>query len=653
MIVLDEEIIKNIKSLGIDMIRKAGSGHPGIVLGAAPILYTLYSRHLHINANDPNWMNRDRFILSAGHGSALLYATLFMAGLDYSISDLQAFRQLHARVPGHPEIEVSPYIEATTGPLGQGVATAVGIALAQKIMESYFLLEDRETLFDYYTYVLCGDGDLMEGVSYEASSFASVNGLDHLIVLYDSNRTTLDAKTDFVFEENIKQRFEAMGWHTEEVQDGSNVEEIDKAIIKAKKEKKPSLIEIHTVLGKDSLLEDTNLVHGAPLKEEDYVQLKEKWNWRKEPFYFDPVLKENFKNKINARSSLKYKEFEEKKKKCPKKEELYFLETEQSISIDCHKIPLDNKGKPTRISNGILMNATQDQIPFWIGGSADLSSSTNAYLKDGGKLTRENYLGKNIAFGVREHAMGAILNGLSLNHFKCFGSTFLAFSDYMKPAIRLSALMKRPICYIFTHDSILIGEDGPTHQPIEHLTMLRSIPNLYTFRPCDEREIRGCLKVIVASTETPSALVLARTGGTLLPTSNEDYVSKGAYIIRKERGKRDATLIATGTEVEVAYHIAETLWEENKIDLRVVSMPSMELFRKQSSVYQEEILPRNTENIVLEAGASLSWGIFVSSPEYLITIDQFGYSGKAEDVKKVVRFQEKDIKERIERLVRK
>lgn len=641
---MDEKIINQIKALGIDMIDQAKSGHPGIVLGAAPILYTLYSKHIHVCKEDKSWPNRDRFILSAGHGSALLYATLFMSGLDYTIEDMKAFRQIHSRTPGHPEIEASPYIEGTTGPLGQGLAMAVGMALSQKILSSKFLQKTGENLFDYYTYVLCGDGDLMEGISYEASSFAGAQNLDHLIVLYDSNRTTLDHKTDFVFEEDIQMRFKAMGWHTIEVQNGNDWREIDEAIRKAKKTNKPSLIEVHTTIGKDSLLEDTTQVHGSILSKEDIKQLKHKWGIER-PFSVNPLLQENFNKQIQKRSDAKYQIFQKQAE--PYKEELDFLIKDSPISISFDSVPLEESA--TRISNGKLMQSLASQIPFFIGGSADLSSSNKTYLEEMGDLTRENPNGRNILFGVREHAMGAILNGLSMSHFRCFGSTFLVFSDYMKPAIRLSALMKRPICYIFTHDSISVGEDGPTHEPIEHIPMLRAIPNLYTFRPCDERELRGCWKEILASTQTPSALLLSRTGGSIIPGSDEEKSRKGAYILRKEKHIPQAILVSTGTEVETAYHIAEALWKEKQIDLRVVSMPSLEIFQKQSEIYQKEILPQNIIKIVIEASSQNS---FIPDSTHYLTLQSFGYSGKAIDVKKTLHFTEEEIKYQVERLVK-
>lgn len=652
---MDEQIIQNIKSLGLDMIENAKSGHPGIVLGAAPILYTLYSRHMHVYNHQPEWINKDRFILSAGHGSALLYATLFMAGLDYQLEDLKQFRTLHARVPGHPEVETSSFIDASTGPLGEGVGMAIGMALAQKILQTKCGTE-KSTLFDYYIYVLCGDGDLMEGISYEATSFAGVQNLDHLILLYDSNHISLDGPTDTVFHEDITKRFEAMGWYTDVVENGEDIEKIDIAIQKAKLEFKPSLIQIHTTIGKDSLFENTSMVHGKPLTREDTLQIKEKLHIPRVPFYVNSKAKEAFQNKIKTRSQNKYTKwkhlYEQYRDDRKNIEDLEYLQKRDSIKTDaftyqCVFMPRE----ATRDSNGKIMNEIAKQIPYFVGGSADVSSSTKTHLHAFETITKDNYDGRNISFGVREHAMGAILNGLSLNHFRVFGSTFLVFADYLKPAIRLSALMKEPVTYIFTHDSIYVGEDGPTHQPIEQLSMLRSIPNLYTFRPCDAKEIIGAWNIILSQTQTPSALILSRHEVPIQKGSNIEAVAKGAYILKKEYQHLDGILLATGTEVETSRLIAEQLYQEKHTDLRVVSMPCMELYKKQDLSYQEAIIPPNIPVIVLEAGSSLGWEGFVTNKDYLLTIDHFGKSGRPEEVLFYCGYTLEQLKQKIETLI--
>lgn len=644
------------------MIGTAGSGHPGIVLGAAPILYTLYSRHINYSFTDKNWLNRDRFVLSAGHGSALLYATLYMAGFDYKIEDLKRFRKFGSITPGHPEYGICPGVEATTGPLGQGLAMAVGMALGEKILEDMFRFSKTSTafsnqsLFDYYTYVLCGEGDLMEGIGYEASSLAGTLGLSKLIILYDANQITLDGAAQASFTENVMGRFAAMGFYTIEVGKGDSIEAIDKAIIKAKKSGKPSFIKINTTIGKGSLLEGTNTVHGKPLTEEDTAQLKKKLGLMGSPFYVGEQIRENFHNRIVGRGSQKYEEYS-------KKLELYKKEGENAEALslfiedrplDISPIPYDFqnvKKEPTRVSSGKILNTLARYVPNLVGGSADLSSSTMTYLQDYPAIQKGNFNGKNIWFGVREHAMGAILNGLSLTHFKVFGSTFLAFADYMKPAIRLSALMKRPVHYIFTHDSIYVGEDGPTHEPIEQLAMLRSTPNLSVFRPCDARETLGCYRCMLKSSSTPSALILTRQDVPLLATSSTEEVARGAYIVRSEQKQLHAIFVATGSEVPVAIHLADEFAREIGLDIRVVSMPCKELYEEQSMAFKQTLLPRTVHTFVMEAGSSYGWGTIATDANHLLTIDQFGASGNKNDVLNSCHFSFEQWKQKVENVL--
>ncbi len=665
---MDTEIINNIKVLGIDMINEAKSGHPGIVLGAAPTIYTLFSRHLNINLNDPYWINRDRFVMSAGHGSALLYATLYMAGFDLTIDDLKQFRKLNSKTPGHPEFGVTPGVDVSTGPLGQGFATAVGLALGDKILEQkYFLTEksrfgkeSKELIFDHHIYCLCGDGDLMEGISSEAASFAGSYALDNLIVLYDSNHISLDGSTDFSFNEKVLERFKAYGWHTDYVGNGNDVNAIDKAIKEAKSSKKPSIIEIRTTLGEGSLLAGTNAVHGAPLTGEDIFQLKEKLGWNTTPFTVSERAVNNFRRQIQEHSKAKYEEWAREYRSYVNdhlggntSEFDYLFGRDQQINIlDFRSNVMKDDKEELRVTNQKIMDQISDVMSYFIGGSADLRSSTKTYLSKRADITRENYTGSNIWFGVREHAMGAILNGLALSNFKVFGSTFLAFSDYMKPAIRMSALMKIPVTYIFTHDSISIGSDGPTHQPIEQLAMLRSTPNLNVYRPCDENELIGAWQDILSLKRTPSSLIVTKNAVPVLESSSRELVKQGAYIIHKEREHLHGILLATGTEVHTALRVAEQLYQEQCLDIRVVSMPCMERFLEQSEELQKEILPVGVRVIVIEAASSFGWHRFVYHDRYLLTVDQFGASGTKDEVLKSCQFDYETIKERVIKLLK-
>ncbi len=663
-IIQEQKIIDNIRALGIDMIDNAGSGHPGIVLGAAPIIYTLFTRHININANDDKWLNRDRFIMSAGHGSALLYSILFMAGYSVTIDDLKGFRRIGTKTPGHPEYGVTPGVEITTGPLGQGFASAVGIAMAESILTSKFnikkkgVFEANRKLFDYHTYVLCSDGDLMEGISYEAASLAGTFKLGKLIVLYDSNNISLDGKTDNVFNENIVKRFEALGWNTSIVNDGNNINMIDKAIARAKKSEKPSIIEIKTIIGYGSIKAGKNAVHGSPLSKEDVAQLKSKWGIRDIPFAVSKEAVEVFRDMISKRIRKRYEKWTEDYKyfmaEMPEelKTELELL-SKSKLGIDINLPKLmwqfdQNLLEPMRETNGKVMNVIADNLSNFMGGNADVASSTKSFLTKYPLYSSKSYGGRNIAFGVREHAMGAILNGLAVSGFRVFGSTFLAFADYIKPAIRLSALMKLPVTYIFTHDSINIGSDGPTHQPIEQLAMLRSIPDFDVYRPADAKEIVGAWNSILKSSH-PSALIISRNEAPLLAKSDSDMVDKGAYIIKKEAHRFSGTIIATGTEVETALKIGEHMLSKGT-DLRIVTMPCVEKFLNQPKEYQEALVPIGYKTIVIEAGSSLGWHRFVYNEKYLMTIDKFGTSGTKEQVMKYCEFDIDTLIKKIEQL---
>ena len=653
---MDNKTISNIKSLGIDMIDQAGSGHPGIVLGAAPLIYTVYARHMNINTVDPTWICRDRFVLSAGHGSAMLYATLYLAGFNISLDDLKNFRRVGYKTPGHPEFGHTPGVDMTTGPLGQGIASAVGMAIGEKILENKFKLSDGKPLINYNVYALVGDGDLMEGVSYEACSLAGTLNLDNLIVLYDSNNISLDGDTSNTFTENVIDRFNAMGWHTEKVLNGTNVEDIDKAINRSKKSGKPSLIEVKTIIGNGSVNAGKNIVHGKCLSKEDIRSVKRGLDIKDEPFYVDVNNMNKFRNQIVERSARKYELWARNYREFMNNSKEDVIEVFNSF-FNPKKIDIINtdfnldKGikEATRVTNGKIMTTISKNIHNFIGGSADLSSSTNTYLKDMQDIKDNHYFGKNIWFGVREHSMGSILNGLALSGFKPFGSTFLTFSDYMKPAIRLSALMNLPVNYIFTHDSINIGPDGPTHQPIEQLAMLRSTPNLMVFRPADANELIGCWDVMLNSSG-PNALVLSRQDVRTLPSTVPEYVKYGAYPVRKERKQLHGIIIATGTEVFTSLLIAEQLYNEIGLDLRVISMPCQELFLMQQERFKNSLIPGGIKTIVVEAGSSFGWYRFVINEKYLMTIDKFGISGTKGEVENYCNFTFEQIKERIRKL---
>lgn len=647
---IDNEAINSIKVLALDMIDKAGSGHPGIVLGAASILYALYKDHLKVIPSKPDWVNRDRFVMSSGHGSALLYSMLYHAGFNIDMDELKQFRKLNSLTPGHPEYKVTPGVDSTTGPLGQGIGIAVGMAMAERYLNAIANIEKKNSkLIDYYTYCLCGDGDLMEGISYEALSFASTQNLNKLIILYDCNQVSLDSDTDLTFTEDIAIRFEALDFNILEVKNGSDYSEVSKAIKQAKKSDRPTIIICHTIIGKDSINEGTNKVHGKPLAKEDLSNLKEKFKITSEPFVVDSKYKDHILNSINKRMAPVFKSWEEEYTDIKETNNfglnsLFNLLERNAFVIDFDDTKFkisDEYSEELRESNHKIMNFISPKSPFFLGGSADLSSSCKTNLDKSTIQSPDNPVGKNIYFGVREHAMGAILNGMALSNLKVFGSTFLSFSDYQKPAIRMSALMNLPVTYIYTHDSIYVGEDGPTHEPVEQLTMLRSIPNFITFRPADINEIMGSWEYILKN-NCPTALVLSKEKRSKLKNTNAKFVKYGAYMIRKEKFRLDGVIIATGSEVAMAVDISKELFTMG-IDTRVVSMPSMELFLKQNPKYEEQLLPKDVPTFVIEAGSSLIWNRFATKPEYIYGINRFGMSGKSEDVAKILKFDKATI----------
>lgn len=645
---MDERVINNIKSLGIDMINNAASGHPGIVLGASSIIYTVYANHLIVNPNDTEWINRDRFILSSGHGSAMLYSTLYLAGFDLYLDDLKNFRKLGSKTPGHPEYKITKGVECSTGPLGEGLATAVGMALGAKKLNQMYNLNDKK-VFDYHIYVLCGDGDLMEGISNEAMSIAGNLCLDNLIILYDSNSISLDGRTNITYSESVCAKYDSMGFYTEIV--NSDYKNIDKAITKAKKSGKPSLIEVRTVIGSGSLLENTNEVHGKPLSKEDIEQLKNKLKINNEPFYVDEEAKEYLSKKIIDRSLPIYNVWKKNidDYNLSNNNRFEINEFNSNIRIDLSTYGWNYKDESTRKINHEVMQELAFKISRMIGGSADVASSTLAYLDNLGDISKSNFEGRNIRYGVRENAMGAISNGLALSYFKPFCSCFLTFSDFLKPSMRMSCLMDLPVTYIFSHDSIYVGQDGPTHQPIEQLTMLRSIPNMHVFRPADYKEVVGSWNYILNNNK-PVSLVLTRQKLPLLDGTDVLKVNNGAYIVRKENGKLHAIILATGSEVSVAVKIANEL-EKLKYNIRVVSVPCLELFREQSEEYQEEIIPKMVKTFAIEASNYEGWYEYIYNSKYLINIKKFGFSGKEEDVAVALDFSYEQIKSRIMKLL--
>lgn len=648
----DEKIISAIKALSVAQISKAKSGHPGISLGAAAILYTLYSKHMNIDVLDEKWINRDRFIMSAGHGSALLYATLYMSGCDLSIKDLKNFRQIDSKTPGHPEYGVTSGVDCSTGPLGSGIATSVGMASASK-----YLSEKFNGIINYNTYVLCGDGDLMEGVTYEACSLAGNLKLGNLIVLYDSNKVTLDGELKKSFNEDVLKRFDSMGWHTDLVLDGNNTDLIDMAISKAKRiTDKPSFIEIRTTIGKDSLLQGTNKIHGSVLTKEDIRQLKDKLKIDNDLFTNISSLRKEMGNFIRIRVGHDKKKWQVKYNayinSCDEDTRDFLFSLSQDKRYNITKLFKDSlfDDDELRVTNGKIMNVIANNYPSFLGGSADVSSSTKTYLNNFGDFSSTNYSGKNFFFGVREHAMGCFVNGLSLCGLRPFASTFLAFCDYLKPSIRMSSLMNLPVTYVFTHDSIMVGEDGPTHQPVEQVSSLRAIPNHYVYRPCDANEIIGSWQTIL-NNDKPSSLIISKNKCKNLRETDPLSVKKGAYIVRKEKKKLFGIIIATGSEVFLAIDIAEKLSKKG-MEIRVVSMPCMELFEEQPKSYKEQILPIGYKTFVIERLSKFGWHKYVYDDKYIMGVDSFGYSGKSDDVLKKLKLDDESIYKRIEKLLK-
>ena len=647
--------LNSLRVLSVDMISCANSGHPGICLGAAPIIFSLYAHHLRINPQDPNWINRDRFVMSPGHGSALLYATLFMAGYNISIDDLVNFRRINSNTPGHPEYGKTPGVEVSTGALGQGFANAVGMAIAEKYLNG--LLEDempKQKLLNYRIYCLASDGDLLEGVANEAASIAGNLALDNLIVLYDSNNITLDGELSHTSSEETVKKFINLGWEVDYVTEGNDIREIDKAIDRAKVNKKPTLIEIKTIIGRGSINEGKNLVHGKPLSKEDLINIRKKYNITTNTMEITQNAVQYMRESIKGRTSNDYNAWQKliaDTKATTQNEQLKkiieFLETQNvNINFDCNNFKIQNDySEELRESNSKMMNIISERTKFFIGGSADVSSACHTSLYKEIEFSSKHRTGRNLVFGVREHAMAAILNGISLSGLKTYGSTFLTFSDYLKPALRMSCMMNLPVTYIFTHDSVTIGQDGPSHQPIEQLTSLRATPNLTVFRPADINEVIGCWDYI-AQNKKPVALVLSKNEAHILAGTNGNETKKGAYIVKPERERIDCVMVSTGQDFTTTYLISEELRAKG-YDIRLVSMPSMELFFEQSEEYRQQVIPKGVKVFTIEAGSTLGW-YKIASPNCAIGIDQFGASGAKNDVLQKVGFDYERILKKIE-----
>ena len=634
--------VNAIRFLGIDAIEKSKSGHPGVVMGAAPMAYDLFTKQMRVNPEVPNWVNRDRFVLSAGHGSMLLYALLHLSGFqDVTMDEIKNFRQWGSKTPGHPEFGHTAGVDATTGPLGQGISMATGFAQAERFLAAKYNREGY-TIFDHYTYVICGDGDLMEGVSAEAASYAGLQKLDKLIVLYDSNDINLDGETKDSFTESVRDRYNAYGWHTALVKDGTDLEAINAAIEAAKVSGKPSLIEVKTVIGYGSPnKQGTNAVHGAPLGAEEAAATRKALAWDYEPFEIPEEVYEDYRVNVAERGKAAYdawaKLVEEYKQAYPDlaDEVAAIIAGKDSVEIKPEDFPVKETGlsQATRNSSQDALNAAAKVLPTFLGGSADLAHSNMTYIKEDGLQDDAHRLNRNIQFGVREFAMGTILNGMALHGgLRVYGGTFFVFSDYVKAAVRLSALQSLPVTYVFTHDSIAVGEDGPTHEPIEHLAGLRAIPNLNVLRPADARETQAAWYLALKSKTTPTALVLTRQNLTVEAGTDFDKVAKGAYVVYETAGGFDTILLASGSEVNLAVAAAKELEAQGE-KVRVVSVPSTDIFDAQNAAYKEEILPNAVRRrVAIEMAATQSWYKYVGLDGAVIGIDKFGASAPAAKV---------------------
>ncbi|KZE38112.1 transketolase [Bhargavaea cecembensis] len=660
----DALAVTTIRTLSIDAIEKANSGHPGLPMGAAPMAYTLWTKHMKHNPSNPQWFNRDRFVLSAGHGSMLLYSLLHLGGYDLPMDEIKNFRQWGSKTPGHPEYGHTDGVEATTGPLGQGIGMAVGMAMAERHLAATYNKDGHEVV-DHYTYALCGDGDLMEGVASEAISLAGHLKLDKLIVLYDSNDISLDGELDMSFSEDVRKRFESYGWNYLRVDDGNDIDTVSRAIEEAKGNTGgPTIIEVKTIIGYGSPNKSGKSdVHGAPLGEDEMKLVKEYYNWTfEEDFHVPEEVYETFRKAAEENGEQAENQWNDR---FAAYEKAYPEEAAQLKAVLEGKLPEGfaeslpsyetGKSVATRSASGDMINALAEAVPSLFGGSADLAGSNKTTIKGSGDFLPDNYGGRNIWFGVREFAMGAALNGMALHGgLRVFGGTFFVFSDYVRPAVRLSALMGVPVTYVFTHDSIAVGEDGPTHEPVEHLASLRAMPGLSVIRPADSNETAAAWKLAVSSENKPTVLVLSRQNLPILEHSAEramEGVEKGAYIVSEADGESpDGILLATGSEVSLAVEAQKQLLEEG-IRVRVVSMPSWDRFEEQDAAYKEEILPKSvTKRLAIEMGASLGWHRYTGFEGDVLAIDTFGASAPGGTVVKEYGFTPENVATRFKQL---
>ena len=645
---IDQLAVNTIRTLAIDGIEAANSGHPGLPMGAAPMAYVLFSRFLQHQPKNPSWFNRDRFVLSAGHGSMLLYSLLHLFSYDLPIEELTRFRKWGSKTPGHPEYGHTSGVEMTTGPLGQGIASAVGMAMAERFLAARYNRPDH-ALVDHYTYALVGDGDLMEGIAYEATSLAGHQQLDKLIVLYDSNDISLDGPTSRAFTENVEMRFKAAGWHYEKVADGNNLQEIADAITRAKAlTGKPKLIEVRTTIGYGSPgKQGTSKAHGSPLGSTETSLAKAAYGWdHEERFYVPNEVKAHLSSLLDGllANEAKWNDLVDRYT------QTFVEEGREFADVFSGKLPANwdgdlprytesDKELATRQASGLAINALAKRIPNLIGGSADLASSNETNISDGGVFEPQNHSGRNLWFGVREHAMGAILNGMALHGgLHVFGGTFMVFSDYLRPSMRLASLMKLPVVYVFTHDSIGVGEDGPTHQPVEQLAALRAMPNLITMRPGDANETIAAWHYAMAHRDRPVALALTRQKLPILPATDVEAmagVERGGYILAKEaKGQLDAILIATGSEVSLAL-AAKNQLEAAGYSIRLVSLPAFRLFDEQDAAYKAHVLPKTVKaRVGVEMALPFGWEQYLGDAGVMVSIDHFGASAPAEDLLK-------------------
>ncbi|MGY0691650.1 transketolase [Virgibacillus sp. FSP13] len=643
---IEQLSINTIRTLAIDAIENANSGHPGLPMGAAPMAYTLWTDFMNHNPKNSKWFNRDRFVLSAGHGSMLLYGLLHLSGYNVTIDDLKEFRQWNSKTPGHPEVHHTDGVEATTGPLGQGIAMSVGMAMAEAHLAATYNQDDL-SIIDHYTYALISDGDLMEGISHETASLAGHLGLGKLIALYDSNDISLDGELNRSFSDNTEERFKAYGWEVIRVEDGNDVESLRHAIKQAQENtKQPTLIEVKTIIGYGSPNKSNSAAsHGAPLGKDEVKLTKEYYKWEHEDFNVPDEVYVDFEEKIGKRGAESEQEWNKLFNQYQEKYPELANELELAIKGDLPKnwdknLPVYEPEKDklaTRASSGEVLNAIAQSVPNFFGGSADLAGSNKTTIKDEADFSRDNYAGRNIWFGVREHAMAAALNGMALHGgLNVYAGTFFVFSDYLRPAVRLSSIMKTPVTYVFTHDSIAVGEDGPTHEPIEQLAAFRAMPGLSLIRPADGNETQAAWRLALESKDQPTALVLTRQGLPTLKGTKEhayDGVKKGAYVISKAtKDEPDALLLATGSEVQLAVEAKNEL-QEIGIDVSVVSMPSWDRFNQQDEAYKNEVLPTNVKaRVGIEMASPFGWERYVGDKGTVIGIDTFGASAKGEKV---------------------